>query len=72
MRQITIETEYITLAAFLKFAGAAMSGGEAKARITAGEVFVNDEICRQRGKKLVAGDRVRMDNDSYEVVQSCT
>lgn len=71
MKQIAITTEQITLAALLKFAGAVLSGGEAKDRIRAGEVLVNGERCTQRGKKLRAGDRVSFDGEVYEVMHSC-
>ena len=71
MQKIKITTEYITLAALLKFCGAAESGGEAKELIQAGAVKVNGEICTMRGKKLRGGDRVELDGVQYEVEQSC-
>ena len=60
MQQNTIEitTPFIKLEGLLKFAGAVMTGGEAKALIQQGAVSVNGETCTQRGKKLVSGDRV--------------
>ena len=57
MAQIAITTEFIKLDAFLKFACAVSSGGEAKIRIAEGEVTVNGEVCTMRGKKLRPGDR---------------
>lgn len=66
MEQIVrIQTEYIKLDQLLKFVGAAESGGDAKERILAGAVLVNGEICRMRGKKLRAGDRVEAENRHY-------
>lgn len=53
-----IETEYITLDAFLKWAGVADTGGHAKALIASGEVSVNGEVELRRGRKLRPGDRV--------------
>jgi len=53
-----IHTEYIKLDAFLKFAGAVGTGGEAKSAIQDGQVRVNGEVCLMRGKKLRPGDRV--------------
>ena len=53
-----ISTEYIKLDAFLKFAGAAGTGGEAKLRIADGQVRVNGEVCTRRGRKLRPGDTV--------------
>ena len=61
--QIHIDTEYIKLDQFLKFAGVCLSGGEAKELIQAGVVSVNEEPCTMRGKKLYPGDRVFLELD---------
>ena len=68
--EIPITTEFIKLEAFLKFAGAAMTGGEAKNRIQNGEVTVDGEKCTMRGKKLLPGMVVELDGSRYTVV-SC-
>lgn len=60
---IGIETEYIRLDSFLKYAGLSMTGGEAKEWIRAGLVKVNGELCLQRGKKLRPGDEVILEID---------
>lgn len=52
--------DHITLDALLKATGLAGSGGEAKIRIAAGEVQVNGETEPRRGRKLRAGDEVRL------------
>ena len=70
METIVIETEFIRLDAFLKFAGAVGTGGEAKLRIADGDVTVNGEVCLQRGKKLRAGDRVALDGSAYVIAQA--
>ena len=67
MEQIEITTEYIKLDSFLKYAGAVGTGGEAKLRITAGEVRVNGAPCLMRGKKLRPGDEVELDGRSYRL-----
>ena len=67
MEQITITTEFIKLDAFLKFANAVSSGGEAKVLIADGLVSVNGEVCTMRGKKLRPGDRVSLDGQEFEV-----
>ena len=64
---ITIHTEFIKLDSFLKFAGAAETGGHAKELVAAGEVLVNGEVCLMRGKKLYPGDRVTLGEMIYEV-----
>ena len=56
MEKIAIDTEFIKLDSLLKFAAAVGTGGEAKFVINEGLVFVNGEVCTQRGKKLHPGD----------------
>ncbi len=59
MEKISIKEEYIKLDSLLKFSGIAETGGHAKIMIQNSEVFVNGEICTQRGKKIRKGDRVK-------------
>lgn len=68
MTQIAISTEFIKLDAFLKFASAVSSGGEAKILIAEGEVTVNGEVCTMRGKKIRPGDTVALGGETFEVV----
>ena len=58
--KIRINTEFIKLDAFLKFAGAVGTGGEAKLAVQEGEVKVNGQVCTMRGRKLRPGDRVEL------------
>lgn len=67
MKDIRIETEYIRLDALLKLAGAAVTGGQAKADIQAGRVQVNGEPCTMRGKKIYPGDSVRVAGRGFKV-----
>lgn len=53
-----LRTEYITLDAFLKWAGVADTGGHAKILIASGQALVNGEVETRRGRKLRPGDRV--------------
>ena len=69
MNRIVIHTEYITLAQFLKYSGAAMTGGEADEAVRAGEVLVNGEVETRRGKKLYDGDEVTFDGETVRVVK---
>lgn len=64
---IPVMTEFIKLEAFLKFAGAAETGGDAKNRIQNGEVLVDGEVCTMRGKKLYTGMVVEIDGSRYTV-----
>lgn len=66
--QIRIETEFIKLDSLLKFSGAAETGGRAKELVTGGLVSVNGEVCTMRGKKIRAGDKVRVEEIEIEVV----
>ena len=63
MQSIKINGEFIKLDALLKFANLVSSGGEAKILIADGQVFVNDEVCTQRGKKLRSGDKISLANE---------
>lgn len=65
---IQISTEFIKLDSFLKFAGAASLGSEAKMYILDEMVKVNGEVCTQRGKKLYKGDIVEFNGESFKVV----
>ena len=67
--EIPISTEIIKLEAFLKFAGAAETGGEAKNRIQNGDVLVDGEVCTMRGKKCRAGDTVELDGQTMQVAE---
>ena len=62
-----VRGEHITLDALLKATGLAASGGDAKARVAAGDVSVNDETERRRGRKLRAGDVVAIDGQRVHV-----
>jgi len=68
IEEVVITTEYIRLDAFLKFCGAAETGGRAKEMILAGTVSADGEICFARGKKLRQGACVRVEEAEYKVV----
>ena len=57
-QSVSITTEDIKLEALLKLANLVSSGGEAIGLIQDGQVSVNGQVCRMRGKKLRPGDRV--------------
>jgi ribosome-associated protein len=60
MEIIELDTEYIKLDQFLKWAGIADNGGFAKMMIQNGDVKVNNEVVCQRGKKVKNGDIVKV------------
>lgn len=65
---VNITTPFIKLDAFLKFSGAAETGGHAKILVLEGEVQVDGETCSQRGKKLYPGAVVTLGDQEFEVV----
>ena len=65
--EVAIRDEYIKLDSFLKFAGAVMTGGEAKELIQGGKVKVNGEVCEMRGKKMRPGDVAEVYGKSFMV-----
>ncbi len=68
--EVPIHTEYITLAQFLKFSGAAETGGRADEAVRAGEVKVDGEVCTMRGKKLRGGETVSAFGGIYKVTRT--
>ncbi len=58
LRRTAIRTDTIELGAFLKWAGAAATGGEAKQLIQDGRVAVNGDVEHRRSRVLRPGDRV--------------
>ena len=67
---IPVRGEFIRLDQFLKLAGAVQGGGEAKARVQAGEVRVNGEVELRRGRKLRPGDEVEEEARRYRVIEA--
>lgn len=68
VKEVKIETEFIKLDAFLKWAAIVSMGSEAKMIIQNGEVTVNGEVETRRGRKLVKGDRVEFEEKIYTIV----
>ncbi len=67
MITINIKDENIKLGQALKLAGAVDSGVEAKIVILEGLVKVNNEVCTQRGKKLVENDVISFEDNEYVI-----
>ncbi|MEQ8536903.1 RNA-binding S4 domain-containing protein [Coleofasciculus sp. F4-SAH-05] len=64
---MTSPIQTIKLDQFLKWVGVASTGGEAKLMIQDGDVTVNGIIETRRGRKLVAGDLVSVQGETYKV-----
>ena len=63
--KVKITTPFIKLDSFLKFAGVGETGGQCKEMVKAGVVLVNGVPCTARGKKLIPGDCVTIDDQEY-------
>jgi ribosome-associated protein len=67
MQEVVIKDEFIKLGQALKLAGLTDSGVDAKLAVQNGLVFVNGTICTMRGKKLVDGDSVEYEGESFVI-----
>ncbi len=65
VKKIKIDTEFITLGQFLKFADVITNGGEAKEFIMSHSILVNDVDCKMRGKKIRPSDKIIIDNSMF-------
>ena len=68
-KDISINTDYITLGQFLKLADVISTGGEAKVFLQNNEVVINDGIDCRRGRKLREGDIVEVLGKSFRIIQ---
>jgi ribosome-associated protein len=66
--EVTISDETIRLGQFLKLAGLADAGSDAKALVEAGEVTVNGRVDTRRGRQLRDGDVVALADRAVRVV----
>lgn len=67
MIQIKLNKEPVELFKVLKFEGLSESGGQAKAMIADGLVKLNGEVEIRKRKKVVSGDIIEFDGQSYAV-----
>ncbi|WP_141434449.1 S4 domain-containing protein YaaA [Bacillus sp. 03113] len=68
IKQIKIDTDYITLGQFLKVAEVIQTGGMAKWFLSEYDVFVNGEQDQRRGRKLRSGDEIEIQSFGRFVV----
>lgn len=61
MKEVKINTEYITLGQLLKFESITSSGGETKFFLANTDILVNSEPENRRGKKLRPNDVIEID-----------
>lgn len=67
MEKIKINTPYIKLGQFLKYASIIQSGGQEKIFLLTKMIFVNGEKENRRGRKLVVGDVIKIDSKEYVI-----
>jgi len=67
IKNILIDSEFITLGQFLKIADIISSGGEAKSFLAENMILVNGEEDRRRGRKLYKDDIVEIDRKQYRI-----
>lgn len=70
MKKVTLNEgkAFITLGQLLKYTGTIQTGGEAKLFLMNTEVYVNGEHETRRGKKLRAGDQIKIAKTSEFVI----
>lgn len=66
-RNVMVRETPIELSQFIKFAGLAATGGEAKQAVVDGQVEVNGEVETRRGRKLQDGDKVAYGGETLVV-----
>ena len=67
MEEVFIRDEFIKLGQALKLDNLVESGVDAKFVVQDGLVKVNGEVCTQRGKKLVDGDKVSFEGNTFTI-----
>ena len=68
MKEFKLKDEYIKLGQLLKAAGISDTGLDAKDMILSGEIFVNGNPERRRGRKLYPGDKVQAYSEEISIV----
>ena len=67
MKEVTIIKEPVELCKILKFENLVESGGQAKFVINEGQVKVNGSVETRKRKKMVAGDTIEFQNETFIV-----
>ncbi|AWN32656.1 MULTISPECIES: S4 domain-containing protein YaaA [Lactobacillus] len=67
IKEFKLTSEYITLGQFLKEESIISSGGQAKWYLQDNPVLLNGVKEQRRGKKLRSGDRLEVNQETYEL-----
>lgn len=65
MKIIKLREEPVELYKILKFEGICITGGEAKALISEGEITVNGKVEKRKRRKILAGDMINFNHEKY-------
>lgn len=68
MQTVKINTPYIKLGQFLKFVNIISNGSEEKIFLLTNEIYVNEIKENRRGRKLYPGDKIQVQEETYEIV----
>ena len=68
MKNIEINAQPIALYQILKLEALVSSGGEAKVAIDDGRVLVNGDVETRRRKKIMSGDIIEFETESFKIV----
>ncbi len=69
MKEVKINTEFITLGQLIKFVGVISQGGEVKYFLSTNKILVNGEEDNRRGRKLYNNDVVEVVNKTKYVIR---
>jgi len=68
-KKVTIVSDYITLGQLLKFTHVIASGSQEKLYLSTHIAHVNGVLENRRGRKLYPGDKIVLDEGSFEIVR---
>ena len=68
MKNIEINAQPIALYQILKLEALVSSGGEAKVAIDDGRVLLNGDVETRRRKKIMSGDIIEFESESFKIV----
>lgn len=66
--EIQINTEYIELGKFLKWAGIVSIGSEVKDFLLNNKILVNDELENRRGRKIYKGMIIKVNDEFFKII----
>lgn len=68
MKEIIINSEFITLNQLLKLLFLVNSGGEGKLFIKENKILINNILVKERNKKIYKLDIIQIKNNKYKII----